>query len=233
MRRSYTVVLLFGVILIASGFVIIRPESFFTKGNTINYVWTYASGSKRTHTTEIESISVSKGTSAILARSTMFDESGKTLLSYRYRFYCDSVNWCIDPLNYMAIPYSLTSGESEELDSDSLVFPFSMKVGDTLMPARGRKRYGGQGMASEEIQFTFERTVAGIDTLKLAVGKTPTFRIESHVAVTSIADYGQFGKTVDVDTMMMSEWFTPKYGVVSTARKGKYGTIRTEMQTAK
>lgn len=216
-----------------SWFVVAKADIYLKAGNIIRFTKFYDSGAKQAAVTEIESVTATNGVSAVNAKCKMYDDVGKFVIAYKYKFYVDSLHWCADALNWMYV----SDKEGENLtwvyESDSLVYPFNMKAGDTLMPATARKASSANGMSTDETQFTYNRKVIKLDTVQTIAGPMAAFRITSKVSVKNRSSYGPMGTVNDDYVLNVTQWFNADYGIVQEERAGKYNATKLVLQALK
>lgn len=129
------------------------------------------------------------------------------------RFACDSLNLYVSAANFAR--RSIFDRETND-SGDSLMYPFSMKVGDTLPDAWYKSNTAEPTVTyASDVRYT-NRRVESLDTLKLNIGTITAFRISmTEVAVnTSTSQYT--GNQSGTLTRTITEWFSPQYGLVKT-----------------
>src|ERR1044072_9025526 len=182
-----------------------RPEPFLKAGNKVVYRIQFATGEKRTSVIEIISVHMKDGAAEVEAHENSYNEKGDPYSQYILKFYYDSLNWYADMLNFMYIHPDKLNG-SLDVKSDSVVYPFRMKIGDTLRSAQGTEitKNGSEQSYSQRIMY--DRVVTAYDTIETGAGLIAAFRIESKIKM-----HKSTGKDVLFDC---TEWFTPSIGVV-------------------
>ncbi len=203
----------------------VRPELYFHDGNTITFQITYISGATRKAVNTIESVSVVNGTTTITAISNLHDDKDKFVVAYKLRYFCDSLNWCVDPLNdmYITLDQPKTGDGKYESESDSLVYPFSMKIGDTLNTAWLKTSAFSEGMSTENKAFYYRRKVVAFETLTLLGTSIPAFKITYKISKSTTTSYGQLGGSTTTQDLNATEWFSHEYGVIKMEQDPKYG----------
>lgn len=225
---------LLALVLIASAFVAstaTRPELFFTKRNAISYKLTSENGAISYSTVEIKDVTTTGERTSIYAHDNRSDDQHKSTFSYRLHFQHDSYNWCEDALNYLNCNVVYSSNFLPPvLTTDSLVFPYGMKVGDTLAPASASETivYGATSTV-RKIEFV-QRKVTGTDSIPYNSRNVLAYRIECQCTLTTIADYGQLGKIPTELKYGFTEWFAPQFGVMKTRSKTTTGQSTRVMQ---
>lgn len=218
-----------GIALCFSLLVSDRPRAFFKEGNKITYTITAENGAKSYSVISIQSVTA-KGSSStsIFAKDQRQDDQRKSTFQYRLTYYSDSLHWAVDALNHLNIPMAYSSNYFVDLKSDSLVYPYNMKVGDTLLPASGSEILSGTLKNERHIQF-LNRKVAAQENVMVNGESLQAFRIECRTISKSIADYGALGKIPTETIYTFTEWFVPSKGIVKSESKSNTGVTRWEM----
>jgi hypothetical protein len=200
----------------------VRPEPFLHEGNVIRYSSVVrAEEGKKSVKMELRIFKVDahNGHMRIEGVLHQYGANGKIAASYRSDFACDSLAFYADTENKFYRSANPTPGVVQICIGDSLIYPLNMKVGDTLSGANASEEFRSD-RTSLSTRITYhDRVVAQQDTLALAFGKIPAFRIVTTVTGTSIGDYADFGKRHESSTYTLVEWFSPAYGIVKAEYK--------------
>lgn len=193
----------------------VRPDAFLKTGNEITYS---AIARVNTSNTEhdrmvvrIKNVEVNGTHISSSAMMAIYREQETDIRDlYTMNFACDSLNFYVYATNWLyrdAVPRA----EMEyRYSGDSLIYPLNMKVGDTL-PGASAKKYWKSPKGSGGSTTTFlSRKVTAHDTLDLACGKIPAFRIDFSIRMSDVYT-GKPDALYDV-----TEWFSPSIGVIKT-----------------
>lgn len=132
------------------------------------------------------------------------------------RFACDSLNFYVHATNFAR--RSIFDREQAKVNDsgDSLIYPFSMKVGDTLPGAWYKSNTVEPTVTySNDVRYT-NRRVQSLDTLKLNIGTITAFRISMTEVVANKSTSPYTGNQSGTLTHTITEWFSPQYGLVKT-----------------
>jgi hypothetical protein len=190
----------------------IRPEPFLKPGNKVVYQIIFGTGEKRTSVIEMTAVQQTDGGAGIIAHETVYDEHGEMYSEYLLRYYCDSLNWYADMMNFMYRSWSGSSGETE-FRSDSVVYPLKMAVGDTLPAARATITNRTGSYKSCDERELYNRVVTAYDTIETGAGMLAAYRIEQRIRLTKI-NAGASGKNTGETLFRCNEWFVPSIGIV-------------------
>lgn len=205
----------------------VRPEMYFSKGK-IPFQITSENGAVSYSKVDIQTVVDDGRQVTISANDNRFNDQHNSTFSYRMNFCSDSVNWCVDAINHVNTPVVYSSNYILVLTGDSLVYPYAMKVGDTLLPAWAAETK--QGTANErKVQFTGRKVIA-TESIGIAGEQLQAFKIECKLISTNVADYGALGTIPTVVTYDFTEWFVPSKGVVKSTLKSKTGVTTTLLQ---
>lgn len=189
----------------------VRP--YKEAGNTI--VFTFSDHRDKNtkhypHTVRITKVKPVNGVTIVYAIEGYTDD-GQFIPAWYMQYGYDTTNFFAFAVNrsYPNIPEA-SSGARVIMEGDSLVYPYKMKVGDSLPGATGTRTDVTNGYkAISSVEIT-QRFVSRLDTLDLPAGKVPAFKIES----TDKWRYVYGGDPKDPSTRHYTEWFSPQYGIV-------------------
>jgi hypothetical protein len=235
MKRFLFSFAILGRILGISSFTLIgalHPEMYLSKGNDLSFMITSENGAVSYSVITIETITRNNGLQKIYATNNAQNDQHKNTLSYRMTYYCDSVNWSVDALNHLNIPLVYSSNFIVSLRGDSLIYPFNMKVGDTLRQASGSELIYGSGN-NERYVIINSRKVAANENIAVGGEILSAFRIESAMIKGSVTDYGALGKIPTKAEYKFREWFVPSKGVVKSELTSGTGTTTMLFQSVK
>lgn len=204
----------------------VRPDQYLTKGNKLTFAITSENGAKSYSVVKITSNIPRGRTAEIDARDDRENDQHKTTFTYRLTFFSDSLNWCASALNHLSIPLVYSSNFILSLRSDSLVYPYTMKTGDTLRHASASELING----NERFVMIHNRKVAATETVSVAGETLQAFRIEGSMTKGGVTDYGALGKIPNETKYTFTEWFVPSKGVVKSELKSATGVTTTVLQ---
>jgi hypothetical protein len=209
--------------------VLVRPESYFEKGSKLNFSITSENGAKSYSVVKIKSVIDRGSITEIYAEDQREDDLHKSTLGYRLTYFSDSLSWCADAFNHLNIPLAYSSNFFLVLESDSLVYPYAMKVGDTLRPASASEKIGATDPNERYVRIINRKVVA---TEKVAFGgqNHDAFRIEAVLFKGSSTNYGALGKIPNETKYTFTEWFVPSKGVVKSELKSATGVTTAVLQ---
>jgi hypothetical protein len=187
---------------------------------------TSENGSKSYSVVRIKDVYSYKGVLNIEGTDQREDDQHKTTLAYRLAFYHDSLNWSVDAINLLQCPVAYSSNFFFDLSSDSLVYPYNMKVGDTLPPASAMEVIRATTSNTRSIAIV-NRKVVGTEIMDWPNSKPTAYKIESTQINVSIADYGALGKIPSETKSARTDWFVPSSGIVRTEVKTSTGVTVT------
>lgn len=228
-------------ILLTSLFVVLLFSLAFTSrsvevsefgcrdGVVLTYVQTFDNGRADTTTVEFKSHQFDKRNKVTRFDAVLTGKWGGTLTYYhKYRYYLCDRYWAVDAENFT--PMGCDVSRYTE-DSDSLVYPFSMKIGDTLSNAYGIKYSTGDEYSADSMRlFYSKRVVVGIDTLKLKDRMLPVFVVQYELH--SWHRYRDSGKLKTFEeTRTCYCWFNSEFGVVKAYEPSKYGNYKSELNS--
>lgn len=229
MKRALPVFI--SIFIVVCGFAsynAVRPEIYFTDGETLSFVHTIQNGTKTYSDVKILSVETQDGRTTITAKEDRLNDQHKFTLSFRKRYWCDSVNWCVDALSHLSIPLVYSSNFTVDLDSDSLVYPFRMKAGDTLPPAFAKEIIHSGGDNERSMRY-INRKVMREESITIAGETMKAFVIESRLIHHALTDYGQLGKIPYDKEYKHTEWFVPSKGVVKSRSESDEGVNTAEL----
>lgn len=201
----------------------VKPDLYFTKRNVISFKITAENGAISYSTIEINNVIAKTGQTDIYADDKRSDDQHKSTFTYRMKFHHDSLNWCEDALNHLKCDAVYSSNKWMIFKTDSLVFPYAIKVGDTLPPAFASETQRYENTENvRKIEFR-GRKVAGMDSIPYNSRKVLAYRIECKTTLTTIADYGPLGKIPTELKYDFTQWFAPELGVIKTRSKTATG----------
>jgi hypothetical protein len=153
--------------------------------------------------------------------------------AYLFQFACDTVNFYVSTTNFAFRDVEKVKHGSDEATGDSLVYPLKMKVGDTLPDAWCKTAYDiAEGSSSYFISCS-KRKVERLDTLNLSCGKIPAYRITMTKTSTSKVNSGYSGKRELKQTVIVTEWFSPKLGIVKEEERSNESTSTVILESFK
>lgn len=214
------------VLVLSFSFAAVRPDGYFTKGNKLTFTITSENGAKSYAVVKISSVIPRDRTIEIDARDDRENDQHKSTFTYRLQFFSDSLNWCASALNHLSIPLVYSSNFIVGLRSDSLVYPYAMKTGDTLRHASASELING----NERFVTIHSRKVAATETVSVAGEALQAFRIEGSMTKGGVTDYGALGKIPNETKYTFTEWFVPSKGVVKSELKSATGVTSTVLQ---
>lgn len=209
-----------------------RPEAYFTKGNVITFMITSENGAVSYSEVLVKSVDASGSTTSITAYDNRLNDQRNSTFQYRLNFYSDSLNWCVDAINHLNCRTAYSSNYFVDLTSDSLVYPYAMKIGDTLQPASASEIIRGSGQSERHVKFITRKVMAS-EAVGAGGETMQAWRIECKMITTNIADYGALGKIPTETTSDYIEWFVPSKGIVMSVIKTKTGETRSVLQGVK
>lgn len=209
-------------------FFTVRPEPYFTRGNTLSYTITQENGATSYSDVLVKRIETWNGQTVIYAHDNRLNDQRKSTFSYSLHFYNDTTNWCVDALNHLNCPL-VYSSTGVVLQGDSLVYPYRMKMGDTLPPAAASELIRGVSVNERRVKF-INRKVTATESVTIGGTAMQSFRIECKMISTSITDYGSLGKIPTETIYEFTEWFVPSKGVVKSVSKSGSGEKMTVLQ---
>jgi len=203
---------------------LVRPDLYFTKGNEISFKLTSENGALSYSEYKIKEVTQKGNRTNIYGYDNRSDDQHKSTFSYRLNFHHDSINWSEDALNYLKCPVVYSSNFLPPvLITDSLVFPYAMKVSDTLPPASASETIKYSGTENVRTIEFVHRKVTGKDSIPYNSHKVLAYRVECRCTMTTITDYGPLGKIPTELKYDFTEWFTPSLGVIKTLSKTATG----------
>ncbi len=226
---SIIIVCFSGILLLGfSAQIVVRPEVYFAKRNVVQFQITSENGAVSYSKVDIETVLDYGSQVKITANDNRFNDQHNSTFSYRMNFSSDSLNWCVHAINHVNTPVVYSSNYILVLTGDSLVYPYAMKVGDTLLPAwAAETKMHTANM--RKVQFTGRKVVA-TESIGISGEQLQAFRIECKLTSTSVADYGALGLIPTEVTYDFTEWFVPSKGVVKSTLKSKTGVTTTLLQ---
>jgi hypothetical protein len=198
---------------------IVQPDSYFHQGAKIEFRITADNGAKSYSEIQIKDVLVQNGRTIITAQDQRKDDQGKTTLVYRMRYIADSTNWCVSALNHLNSSMLYSSNNIPVLKSDSLVYPYAMKAGDTLLPAKASEVVSN---TTRSIEF-LHRKVVGVESVTVGGESLSAFRITCTMNTHSLVDYGGLGAINTDLSYEYTEWFVPSKGIVKSERISQTG----------
>jgi hypothetical protein len=210
---------------------VVHPESHYKKDKVLRYTSINPFGGITKMDYTVLSEKVNGEVTTITARSTE-SEGGKVIHSYIRRYYYDKDHWA-EEVTLLSIGNMGMQDPTVTEFSDSLVYPYSMKVGDTLATARSYKKVAWKDEFVELSHFYYNRKVMERDTLHLPIGNIPVFRIEYKISSIDNRKHESVGAVNEKSLYYCSAWFSPEYGVVQIESTGEYGITRITLESIK
>jgi hypothetical protein len=182
------------------------------KGNSIVYVFSDHRDKKTErydHTVKITDVR-QQGSVRIVNAVQGYTDKGQFLPQWYMKFGYDSLHFFAFAVN-RAFPNIPTRPDARiSMEGDSLVYPYAMKVGDSLPGATGIRTDIEKQYKSVSTVTVFRRYVSSCDTLDLPYGKVAAYRIESAEKWEDVSSVS----TKTIETRECTEWFSPLYGIV-------------------
>ncbi len=207
----------------------IRPQQYFTKDNIVKFTITAENGAISYAEVKIKDVLTRGSGTSIFAHDNRLNDQHKSTFQYRLHFYNDTINWCVDALNHLNIPVAYSSNFIVSLRTDSLVYPYTMEIGDTLPSASASELIYGTGN-NERFVIVNHRKVVAIENVVVGTETFQAVRIAATMRKGSVTDYGALGKIPSEQTYDFIEWFVPSKGVVKSELKSKTGVMTTILQ---
>lgn len=222
-KATFPLLILLSVFVLSfTAAISVRPEIYFSK-TLIRFKLTSENGAASYSYVEINDIRLTGNTTHIYALDKRKDDQFKSTFTYRLNYWSDSLNWCEDALNYLNCDAVYSSNMRMEFACDSLIYPYSMKVGDTLPTAWATEtQLYAETQNVRKIEFK-NRKVIGMDSVKQGSVWFKGYSIQSDVTKTSIADYGPLGKIPTELKYTFTVLFAPAHGVIKTVSKTPTG----------
>lgn len=212
---------------------VIRPEAFLTQGNIIQYESnSKMQGGEAARTSialEITAVSQKNGRTIAKGELTFFSAIGLENMVSLVQFASDSVKFCANTTNWFYIPKARMRGTTESYSGDSLVYPFSMRVGDSLPDGHASRSFRSNSFTSTEKMVIHHRFAAASDSLELKFKKISAFRIESILSAESVASFEDGSDKKSKSSYVLVEWFSPIYGLVKSECRYSNGYSISEM----
>ncbi len=225
-------ILILPVVLCSSIIFVAHPETKYKKGAVIQF--TYISPAGIILKTRDEVISeIKNGDVTTLNIKVTQVDGGKVSEASWTKIYYDNNHWATDVSIGMRPDQQALSGASIAEFSDSLVFPYNMKVGDTLHTAHAYKKMSLKGDFWELDNFYYNRKVMERDTIISPVGKIPTLRIDYKISSHMKRKHKMMGDKEETDLHYCSVWFSSEYGVVQTEVTNIFGVTKTTLESIK
>jgi hypothetical protein len=212
-----------------------RPEPFFQSKNQITFsdaTVTKSWGTTRsTSILTVESVTEAKGSVSSVCKVQFYNDHHKLTHEYRLLFSADSLTFYVNASNWMHENWTPDKGYL--YSGDSLWYPLSMKVGDTLRSAWAAEDFNTNGVKGGERDEFTKRKVVALDTIEMLNEKIVAHKIEMHVTRTSITKDQYTGNQKNVIEYDVIEWFSPTLGIVKSVHRTPYGDTRTRMESYK
>jgi hypothetical protein len=207
--------------LVVAGFISERPLPFLKQGSEITYSAIVKSpGDKvKQYKTVINIENSSRNGSFRSASGTVHFEGDPDFKDIKYLQYfsADSLAFYASCKNYIYNSYDDKMASLKLDNNDSLIYPFTMKTGDTLRSSTLRFTVSVMGAKSKCVMNFDKRIVVRHDTLDLPIGRIAAWKIESEMNLnTVVSAYGSTRK--EKQSGKLNEWFSPEYGIVKTER---------------
>lgn len=230
MKRILPLVVVLIVCLIAWSFIAVsnvRPDAHYKQGAVVSYVIVAPDKSIRKSNSTITSVTVTGDQTRFTFKTIYLNEINDTgSVSYAYCFMNKKNFWQQLKGAYYG---SMIFEVSETMQGDSLVYPFDMKIGDTLPTGYRKNTFINPWSSGVSNSFYFNRRVTAIDTIPTPLGKIPCFRVESKESHYSKYDYPKMKDHEEyTEIILHTTWFSPEYGIVKeewVKREGKYKMV--------
>lgn len=225
-------VIIAGLLSLGAGIIVVHPDAKYKKG--VVFQSTYISPAGLILKTREEVVSeIKNGTVTTLnIKLTQVDGSRVSEASWT-KIYYDNNHWATDVSIGMRPDQVGLEGASIAEFSDSLVYPYTMKIGDTLSTAHAYKKMSLKGNFWEQDNFYYNRKVMERDTIVTPLGRIPTIRIEYKMYGHHYRKSAVLGDKKESDLHYGSVWFSTEYGIVQTEMTNKFGVTKTTLESVK
>lgn len=207
-----------------------RPDAHYKLGSVVTYVHVAPDKSVRKTISNVTSVTVTGDRTRFTFKYVYLNEVNDTgRIGYDY-YFMDKKNFWYQ----LKHPYfwGITDGTVETMEGDSLVFPFDMKIGDSLPTAYNKNAWTNKYSSGTDNHFYFNRKVTAVDTIPTPMGKIPAFRVEFKDSHYYKYNYPQMKLDSEYTEIVIgSEWFSPEYGIVKWQTEGKNGASKTVLQS--
>lgn len=224
-------VIIAGLLSLAAG-IIAHPEAKYKKGVVFQYTYISPAGLILKTREEVVSEIKSGNVTTLNVKLTTVDGGKESEPSWT-KIYYDNNHWATDVSIGMRPNQVGLEGASIADFSDSLVYPYAMKIGDTLPTAHAYRKMSNKGDFWEQDNFYYNRKVIERDTIITALGKIPTLRIEYRMSGHHNRKSTVLGDKKETDMHYGSVWFSPEYGIVQTEMTNKFGITKTTLESIK
>ncbi len=208
------------------------PNVYFKVGNTLTYDFQIEKGAKRTIEIKIALVSEEKGVHLSTATCGHLDDAGNTVFTYLNEFECDDNYRSISMSNNLNVVDQEKLGITTEISQESMQYPLVVQVGDTLLPANGKKTTNASAINNqEETVFMYNRKVMKQEPVTTPAGTFTAFWITYKMTRETKASYGPLGTTVARALIEGTEWYVPTIGIVKSIQKSEFGAQTMEMKS--
>lgn len=208
-----------------------HPDTYYQKGKIIRFAVVTPARLNYKETYEIISETKSGPSTQINAVGREYDDAGKMVGTHPTRFYYDANHWAEEFAIGLTGKDLAMDGASESQTTDSLVYPYAMKINDTLRPATTYKKIALKGDYCEYRETVYNRKVMEKDTVQTSIGRITAFRIESKIARHEKRKHKMLGDKDESSIDYCTTWFSTEYGIVKTEVTTEYGMERTTLQS--
>jgi hypothetical protein len=229
----YTCGFLFAILVsIGARIIVAHPELKYKKGAVIQFTYISTGGLLLKSREEVVS-EVKNGDVTTLNIKVTTVDGGKVSEPYWTKKYYDNFHWAQDVAVGMRPSQQAMEGAAISEFSDSLVYPYSMKIGDTLRTAHSYEKMSLKGDFWEYDSFYFNRKVMEHDTIQTPMGKIPTLRIEYKQFSHTKRKHKYTGDLDETEMHYCSVWFSNEYGVVQTEVTDRFGVTKSTLESIK
>ncbi len=220
------------VVLVSAISFVAHPEVKYKKGAVVQFTMVTPAGIILKSREEVVSEIKNGDVTTLNIKWTQVD-AGKVSEPSWTKIYYDNFHWATDVSIGMRPDQQALTGASIAEFSDSLVFPYNMKIGDTLHTAHAYKKMSLKGDFWELDNFYYNRKVMERDTIISPLGKIPTLRIEYKISSHMKRKHKMMGDKEETDLHYCSVWFSSEYGIVKTEVTTKFGMSKTTLESIK
>jgi len=211
---------------------VVHPETKYKKGAVIQFTYISTGGLLLKAREEVVSEIKNGDVTTLNIKVTTIDGGKVSDPSWTKKYY-DHNHWAQDVAIGMRPDQQAMEGASVAEFSDSLVYPYSMKIGDTLRTAHGYEKLSLKGDFWEMDRFYYNRKVMERDTIQTPLGKIPTLRIEYKCSSHTKRKHKYMGDADETEIHYGSVWFSNEYGVVQTEVTDRFGVTKSTLESIK
>ena len=230
MKRA--ALILIPVLLCSAISFVAHPEVKYKKGAIVQFTSISPAGVIIKSREEVVS-EIKNGAVAIINCKVTQVVDGKTSEPTWTKYYYDANHWASDVSIGMRPSQQAMEGAAIAEFSDSLVYPYNMKIGDTLPTAHAYKKMSLKGDYWELDNFYYNRKVMEKDTVVTPLGNIVAFRIEHKMSSRMNRKSKLMGDKSEVDLHYGSVWFSLEYGIVQTEMTNKFGVTKATLESIK